>query len=136
MQHINYVFLVIVVPYYVAMAMFFWLGAPRTCERVMKPQRVERGVIKAKIGTPVYVIDNINVTIDCNVYKGISPITFSWYHNGTFDQSRGNVSSITITVTNATVIDGHVYTCKAENRRGSDTLNSTLVHNWGFCIAT
>ena len=89
-----------------------------------------------KIGTPVYIIDKFNVTIDCNVYRGAHPIKFSWFLNNTLDQSRGNVPSITITVTNAADVHGDDYTCKAENHRGFDSVNTTIsyVKNL-FCIA-
>ena len=89
-----------------------------------------------KIGNPVYITDKFNVTIDCNVYRGKYPITFSWFLNNTLDQSRGNVSSITITVTNAEDVHGDGYTCKAENHRGSDSMNSTIFRLENeFCIA-
>ena len=91
-----------------------------------------------KIGTPVYITDNFNVTIYCNITRGIPPITLSWLHNNKLDQARGNVSSITISVTNAADIDDDVYTCRADNSWGYDMMNTTIYYlekrKKEFCI--
>ena len=84
-----------------------------------------------KIGTPLYIIDNFNVTIDCNITSGKQPITLSWlYNNEVVNETTGNVSSITmhIPVTNAPDIDGDVYTCRAENLIGYDEMNSAIYY--------
>ena len=95
----------------------------------MKPPSASKGVVRVKIGIPVYIIDNFNVTIDCNITCGIQPITHSWlYNNKVFNGTTGNVSSITIPVTNAADIDGDVYTCRAENSIGYDEMNTTIYY--------
>jgi len=87
---------------------------------VPKPAKVPSGNQIVDIGTPVYVVDGYNVTIDCDVISGVPPITISWFHNG--DLFRGNVSTITITDAN----DGDVFTCRAENNIGYDKHETTL----------
>ena len=111
------------------------LGLPHIDKGVNKPLSAKTGVIRVKIGTTVYTTDKFDIIIDCNVYKGIPPITFHWYHNNILDQSRGNVSSITIPVTDAADIDRDVYTCKAENAIGCDVMNTTIYYVKNkFCI--
>ena len=83
---------------------------------------VKNGVITAKIGAPVYIVDGFSVTLVCNVTKGDPPISISWLHNGMPSESWGNVS--TITVTNAT--DGDVFTCIAQNKRGFDAKRTEI----------
>ena len=103
-----------------------------------KPPSASKGVIRVKIGTPVYITDNFNVTIDCNINRGTQPITFEWFHNNAFvnhDQTTGNASSITIPVTNAADIDGDVYTCRAKNLIGFDERSTTIYYlKKEFCI--
>ena len=100
----------------------------------MKVQSVEKGIIRVKIGTPVYITDESIVIIDCNA-KGIPPITHIWFHNNKLDWLRGDVSSITITVTNAADVHGDIYTCRAENRIGFDVMNTTIYYvKKEFCI--
>ena len=96
-----------------------------------------RGVIRVKIGTPVYVTDMFNVTIDCNITEGTHPIKFNWLHNNALvNQTRGSASSITIPVANAADIDGDVYTCRANNSWGYDMVNTTIYYleKMEFCI--
>ena len=100
-----------------------------------KPLRAKKGVVRVKIGTPVYITDKFNVIIDCNINRGTQPITLSWFHNNQLDQSRGSASSITIAITNATDIDGDVYTCRAENVIGYDEMSTTVYYVKNeFCI--
>ena len=85
----------------------------------------------------MYITDNFNVTIDCNINIGTQPITFNWFHNNApvnHNQTSGNVSSITIPVTNAADIDGDFYTCIAENLIGFDLEQSTIYYLKKFCI--
>ena len=77
----------------------------------------------------MYIFDNFNVTIDCNITSGTQPITFKWLHNNTLvNQTTRTASSITIPVTNAADIDGDVYTCRAENLKGYDEMNTTIYY--------
>ena len=95
----------------------------------MKAPSANRGVIRVKIGTPVYITDMFSVTIDCNITRGTHPITLSWYHNNALvNQARGNALSITIPVTNAANIHGDNYTCRAENLLGFDMMNTTIYY--------
>ena len=107
---------------------FCWLGFL---------QSVERGVIRVNIGTPVFIIDKFNVTIDCNTNTETPPKLFSWFHNNKPDQYRGNESSITIAVPNAADINGDNYTCKVENHDGSVYSSTTTFfapRQSNFCI--
>ena len=109
----------------------FILTAPSIDGGVSQSPSVEKGNIKAKIGSPVYMVDGFNITIICNIIRGEPPITISWFHNN--QPYRGNVSSIMIT--NATA--GDVFTCTANNTKGSDIKHTQInfVHK-SFCIAT
>ena len=90
---------------------------------VPRPSVITRGNKTVKIGTPVYVHDGFDVIIDCNIVNGTPPITIQWFHNGSPDLTRGNVS--TITITNAS--NGDVFKCRADNIKGFDTEN-TVIH--------
>ena len=87
---------------------------------VQKPDEITKGNKRVKIGTDVYVVNGYNVTIDCNIANGTTPITFSWLRNGT--EFRGN--NATITITDATY--GDVITCRANNTIGFDEKNTTI----------
>ena len=75
-----------------------------------------------KIGTPVYVADGFNVTIDCNILTGTPPVNISWFRNGQPDPSRGNVTSISVTDAN----DNDTFTCRTDNNIGFDVENTTI----------
>ena len=115
-----------------------WLVFPPDIDKGVKPPRASKGVVRVKIGTPVYIIDNFNVTIDCNITRGKQPVILSWLHDNTlFNQTIGTASSITIPVTNAADIDGDVYTCRAEDVIGYDEMNTTIYYLKNkneFCI--
>ena len=87
---------------------------------VERPDNVTKGNMRVKIGTDVYVVDGYNVTIDCNIVNGTTPITFSWLLNGT--EFRGN--DTTIPISNLTY--GDVITCRANNSIGFDEENTTI----------
>ena len=87
------------------------------------PSVITTGNKRVKIGTPVYVHDGFDVTIDCNIVNGTPPITIQWFRNGSPDPSRGNVSTITITDAS----NGDVFKCRADNVEGFDT-ESTVTH--------
>ena len=88
-----------------------------------------------EIGAPVYITDESIVIIDCSINRGIPPITLSWFHNNIIDQSRRNMSSIVVMINSAADIHRHVYSCKAENERGSDIVNTTMFYvKKKFCI--
>ena len=86
-----------------------------------KPDNITKGDKRVRIGTDAYVVDGYNVTIDCNIDSGTTPITYSWLLNGT--DFRGNVT--TITITDATY--GDIITCRANNSIGFDN-ESTIIH--------
>ena len=99
---------------------FCWLG--------LFPQSVERGVVRAPIGSPVYIIDELNVTIDCNIFEEILPKSFRWLHNDIPNQYIGNESSITIAVPNAADINGDNYTCTVENNGFVHSYTTTIYY--------
>ena len=86
---------------------------------VQMPDNITKGNKRVKIGTDVYVVDGYNVTIDCNIVSGTTPITFSWLRTGT--PFRGNVTTITIT---NVIYD--VIICRANNSIGFDEKNTTI----------
>ena len=98
------------------------------------PRSVENGVMTVNAGSTVYTVNGLELTIIiiCNVTTGEPPITISWLRNGKPDQSRGNVS--TITVTNG--LQGDCFTCRAKNSRGNVQEKDTRIQlaNNTFCI--
>ena len=78
--------------------------------------------MRVKIGTPVYVVDGFDVTIDCNILTGTPPVTIRWFRNGRLDPSRGNVTSITVTDAD----DNDNFACRADNNVGFDIENTTI----------
>ena len=94
---------------------------------VPRPSVIIRGNKRVIIGTPVYVYDGFDVIIDCNIFNGTRPITIQWFRNGSLDTTRGNVSPITITNAN----NGDVFTCRANNRQGFDTEETTIYVEYG-----
>ena len=112
--------------------MKYFIADPCIDEGTSQNLTVMDGIIAVQVGNPVYIIENYNdVSIICNVKGGELPITFSWYCNEEPDQCRGNVS--TITVTNPK--DGDVFTCRVDNKYGTDKSNTTVrsIHKT-FCI--
>ena len=89
---------------------------------VPRPSVITRDNKRVKIGAPVYVRDEFDVIIDCNIVNGTPPITIVWYRNGSPDPTRGNVSTITITDAS----NGDVFKCRADNNIGFDTENTTI----------
>ena len=96
---------------------------------IPRPSVITRGNKTVKIGTPVYVHDGFDVIIDCNIVNGTSPITIQWFHNGSPDTTRGNVSTITITDAS----NGDVLKCRADNLIGFDTKNTVIHVKYGKC---
>ena len=88
---------------------------------VQRPDNITKGNKRVKIGTDVYVVNGYNVTIDCNIANGTTPITLSWLLNETEYESNNT----TITITNAAC--GDVITCRADNSIGFDE-ESTTIH--------
>ena len=100
---------------------------------VLEPLSVENGIIRVNIGSTVYTVNGLNITIICNVIVGKPLITISWYRNGELDDSRGNVSTITVT----DALHDDVFTCKADNKIRFDQQNTTIKFaNNAFCIDT
>ena len=90
-----------------------------------KPIVVEKGVIRVKIGTPVYIIDGLSFTIVCNVTSGQSPVAITWLPDGIPHQTNGNVSTVTIASTN--VNHGDVLSCKASNSIGYEQVATKVI---------
>ena len=78
--------------------------------------------MEVKIGSPGYVVDGFNVTIECSILNGTHPITIMWLCNGVVDPTRGNVSTITVTDYN----NSDLFTCRADNNIGFDLENTTI----------
>ena len=101
-------------------------------EDMLQPVSVENRMIRVRIGTTAFIFDGLTVQIVCNA-TSISghAITISWLHNGEHDQTRGNVTTITVTDAN----HGDVFTCVAENVFGSNRKDTEIifVHEY-FCI--
>ena len=89
---------------------------------IPQPATVPPGDMEVRIGSPAYVIEGANITLVCDILSGTPPITIMWFHNGVFDPTRGNVSTITVTNYN----DGVVFTCIAENDVGFDMKITTI----------
>ena len=90
--------------------------------------------MRFRIGSTAYVVDGYTIQIICNLTRYASKeysITISWLRNGEPDQTRGNMSMITVTDAN----DGDVFTCKANNGTLPFTKDTRIifVHNH-FCI--
>ena len=84
-----------------------------------RPDTITEGNKRVKIGSPAYVLQGYNVTIDCNV-SGTPPISIIWVYNEQFRPEDGN----TITITDAK--DGDVVTCRADNHIGFDEEFTTI----------
>ena len=97
---------------------------------ISRPSVITRGNKTVKIGTPVYVHDGFDVTINCNIVNGKPPITIQWFRNGSPDLTRGNVSTITITDAS----NGDVFKCRADNIDGADTEYTTVHVEYGKYI--
>ena len=97
---------------------------------VRKPSAITKGNKRVKIGTPVYVHNEFDVIIDCNIVNGEPPITIQWFRNGSPDPTRGNVSTITITDAR----NNEVFQCRASNIEGLDTENTTIYVEYGKYI--
>ena len=95
-----------------------------------RPSVITRGNKTVTIGTPVYVYNGFDVTIDCNIVNGTPPITIQWFRNGSPDPTRGNVSTITITDAS----NGDVFKCRADNIIGFDAESTVIYVIAGKCI--
>ena len=94
-----------------------------------EPSIVTDGHKSVKTGTPVYVVVGNDVIIKCNVHSGIHPITISWLRNG---RSYGRENDSSIIIHDAG--DGDVFSCIAENCKGSDN-ESTTINVYGKWVA-
>ena len=99
-----------------------------------QPVSVQNGVMRFKIGSTAYVVDGYTIQIICNPTRCASkeyPITISWLHNGEPDQTRGNMSMITVTDAN----HGDVFTCIANNTAVPFTQYTRIIFvHYQFCI--
>ena len=112
---------------------YLWFLGPTKIiiETSTQPPSVQKGIIRVKVGAPVYIIHGFNVTIVCNVIYGEPPITIKWLRNGQLDESRMNMS--TTLVNDAE--DGDVFTCRAENEFGYDKKDTQIYFAHEFCIS-
>ena len=117
-------------------AIFAFLSDTPCIERdTFQPVVVENGVVRLKIGSPVYITDGLSYTIVCNITCGRPPVTITWLPDGIPHQTNGNVSTVTITSTD--VSHGDVLSCNASNSVGYEQVNTTVffVHMHDeFCI--
>ena len=99
-------------------------------EDVSQPVSVENGVMRVKIGSTAYIVDGFTVQILC-IVSSEHPITISWLHNEQHDQTRGNMTNITVTDAN----HGDVFTCVARHEFGSNRKETKIIFvNEQFCI--
>ena len=84
-----------------------------------RPDTITEGNKRVKIGSPAYVLQGYNVTIDCNA-SGTPPIYIAWRNN----EELLDKNDTTITIPDAK--DGDVVTCRAENNIGFDQENTTI----------
>ena len=84
-----------------------------------RPDTITEGNKRVKIGSPAYVRQGYNVTIDCNA-SGTPPISIAWGYNE--EIIAGDVNTITITDAE----DGDVVTCRADNNIGFDEERTTI----------
>ena len=108
------------------------LGEPEIDEgsHVPRPSVITKDKKRVKIGTPVFVYKGYDVIIDCKVVNGTSPISITWFRNGSPDPIRGNTSTITITDS----VNGDVFKCRADNTIGFDAANTTIYVKCGKYI--
>ena len=102
-------------------------------EDVLQPVSVENGVMRVRIGSTAYIVDGLTVQIVCNATSVFSeyPITISWFHNEELDQTRGNVTKITVTNAN----HNDTFTCVAENGFECNRKETKIIFvNKQFCI--
>ena len=102
-------------------------------EDVSQPFSVENGVMRVRIGSTAYIVDGLTVQIVCNATTelGEHPITISWLHNEELDQTRGNVTKITVTDAN----HNDTFTCVAKNKFGFNRKETNIIFvNEQFCI--
>ena len=89
---------------------------------VSRPHIVTNENKEVKIGSPVYVLEGFNVTINCELVGGTPPINIEWFRNGSPYLTRENDS--TITLTNSS--NGDVFRCRADNSIGFDIESTTI----------
>lgn len=96
-----------------------------------QPPIVESGVMTTLIGGPLYIVHGISINIVCDVYDAIFPVTIKWLYNGELDQSKENMSTITVNDAN----DGDIFTCIIKNELGCDKKDTYIyfIHSH-FCI--
>ena len=107
-----------------------------SAEGASQPVSVENGVMRFRIGSTAYVVDGYTIQIICNpTYTRCAseeyPITISWLRNGEPDQTRGNMSMITVTDAN----HGDVFTCKTNDTTVPFTKYTRIIFvHYQFCI--
>ena len=104
-------------------------------EDVSQPVSVENRVMRVKIGSTAYIVDGFTVQIVCNatgvLQLGEYPATISWFYNGEPDQTKRNVTMITVTNGN----HNDIFTCVAENVFVSTRKETKIIFvNEQFCI--
>ena len=100
-----------------------------------KQLSVKTGAITVNVGSTVYTVNGLTISIICNATTGVPPFNITWYRNeNQVKQSMGIVVS-TLNVNNATHND--LFTCEAENGMRFDQQNTTIkfVNNTTeFCL--
>ena len=99
---------------------------------IPRPSVIARGNKRVKIGTPAYIYNGFDITIDCNFVNGTPPINITWFRNESPYPTRGSVSTITITDAS----NGDVFKCRAGNMIGFDTESTTVYVEYGKCVHT
>ena len=105
-------------------------------EDASQPISVENGMMRFRIGSTAYIVEGYTVQIICELTTTFlqyeeHPITISWLRNGKPDQTRGNMSVITVTDAN----HDDVFTCIANNTILSQSKNTSIIFVYHhFCI--
>jgi len=90
-----------------------------------QPRYIHPRHISVKIGSPAYIVDGLNLAINCSTVCGTFSITIKWFHNGVLDPFLINASSIEIQKVGLNM-SGDNYTCRAENDLGYDEHTTTI----------
>ena len=105
--------------------MYFIVPVIASDEDMSQPVSIENRMIRVRIGTTAFIFGGLTVQIVCNatsVYSG-HPIIFNWFRNGEHDQTRENMTTITVTDAN----HDDVFTCVAKNVFGSNSKDTRII---------
>ena len=105
--------------------MYFIVPVIASDEDMSQPVSIENRMIRVRIGTTAFIVDGLTIQIVCNatsMYSG-HLITISWLYNGEHDQTRENMTTITVTDAN----HDDVFTCVAKNVFGSNSKDTRII---------